>query len=360
MAFPRIGGPGVGLDLGIYAGIQGNQISLPAGLGAFIPSGTWQITPGQYTDIQFRDPITNLFRSLSASASITTIGSDGYNWRLVNASGCPVGAFVTNVGSAYTSAPVVTSSAGSSTWTAIVGGAISQTVTVGTAGTGYTYPPMVLIAPPPAGGVPATATCVLSGAGVGTITVVNQGAGYTTAPAVTFVNDIRDTTGAGAKATATLTGAGTITAVLLNDRGTALTAVPTLTFTGGGGSAAAATVVMNFAATGFTVGTAGAAYGNAQPFMVITGGGIVGGTAGAVVNPAISTGLFTPVQANITGVSTAGGAVTATGLVVNNGGSFQSVPTGFVLPGGSGLPTTTGIVTITVGGVTDTSILQAI
>jgi hypothetical protein len=235
-------------------------------------------------------------------------------------------------------------------------------VTVGTAGTGYTYPPQVLISPPPAGGVPATATCVLSGAGVGTVTVVNHGAGYTSAPTVTFVNDTRDTTGSGAKATTTLTGSGTITAVLRNNRGTALTAVPTLTFTGGGGSSAAATVIMDFTVTGITVGTAGAAYGNAQPFLVAFEGGAVNpSNAGAVVNPAVSTGLFTPRSAKVLGTSTSGGATTATGAQIIDAGMFQAVPTGFVTASGTAaLPTTTAIITATVGATTDTSLVQPI
>ena len=120
-------------------------------------------------------------------------------------------------------------------------------------------------------------------------------------------------------------------------------------------------MIMEFAATGFTVTTVGAVYGDEQPFLVITGGGIVPvAGAGAIVNPGVSTGLLTPRQANISGVSTSGGAITATGLVVNDGGLFQAIPTGFVLPGGDGLPTTTGAVTINVGGVTDVSIVQGI
>lgn len=371
MAFPRIGGPNVGLDNGDlanslfgpnYGGGGINTVDLAAGQIWFIPSGTYQVAPGPYTQLQVRDPITGLFRILTTFPNAASVvGSDGYNFRLVNLSGCAAGAYVTNVGSAYTSAPVVTAGgSGASTWQAIVGGAVSGTVTVGTAGTGYTYPPIVFIGPPPAGGIQATAHCVLSGATVGTVTVDNQGAGYTKAPPIVFINDLRDTTGAGALATTALTGSGTITAVICTNHGVAVTAVPTLTFTGGGGSSAAATAVMMFTATGFTVGAGGAGYGNAQPFAVITTGGIVSGAAGAVVNPQLSTNLFTPRQANISGTSTAGGAITATSSVVNDGGLFQAVPSGIVLAGGSGLATGQGQATITVGGVTDYSLVQPI
>ncbi len=116
---------------------------------------------------------------------------------------------------------------------------------------------------------------------------------------------------------------------------------------------------MNWVATGFTVDTAGAVYGNAQPFLVTAVGGIAGGTAGATVNPSIGKNLLKPRTSFITGTSTAGGAVTATGLVVVDPGLFASVPTGFVTAAGTAaLPTTTAIVTITVGGVTDTVQIQ--
>lgn len=374
MTTTRIGGPGINLPINypvkLPPGVIGapnsvilgaGPISLSAGAAFHIPPGQWMVSPGPYSLLQTKDPVLGIWRQAETAVSGPNyVTSDGNNFRVVNLSGCAQGALITNVGSGYTSAPVVTASAGGSTWTAIVGGAVSATVTTVTAGTLYTFPPIVLISPPPAGGVQATATCALTSDGVGTVTVVNQGAGYFSAPTITFINDPRDTTGSGAAATTALTGSGTITAVYCTGRGTPLTAVPTLTFSGGGGASAAATTVMCFAATGLTVGTAGVAYGNAQPFMVITGGGVVPGTAGAVVNPSLDKGLMTPRQANFTGVTTAGGAITATGLITNDAGLFEAVPTGFVLPGGSGLPTTTGIVTITVGGVTDTSLLYPI
>lgn len=361
MAITPQGGPGIGWGLKPLVG-NNNMITLQAGESYIIPAGQYYVAPGSYSNLQTLDPITGLWRGIGNHPSQTRfVTTDGVNVRIANLTGCAVGGYVTNVGSGYTSAPTVTASAGGSTWTAIVGGAVSSSVTVGTAGTGYTYPPQVVFSAPPAGGVQATGYSTLSGATVGSVTVTNQGAGYVTAPTVTFVNDPRDTTGVNAAATTALTGSGTITAVLCTNQGTPQTTVPTLSFAGGGGSAAAATVVMAFAATGFTVSNAGVAYGNAQPFAVITAGGIVGGAAGAVVNPAVSTGLFTPRQANFSGTTTGASVITATGSVVNDGGLFQAVPNGFVLPSGtSALPTTTAIVAITVGGVTDTTFIQPV
>lgn len=356
-------GPGIGLPLAPMAGNNGVR-SLPAGSFHAVPPGQWYITPGPYCLLEWLDPVSGLWRGQNPLVGgAHYISSDGQNFRVGNRTGTALGAYVTNVGSGYTSAPTVTSNgSGGSLWKAIVGGAINATVAITTAGAGYNYAPQLIIGAPPAGGIQATATCTISAGAINAVTVVNQGAGYTTVPLITIVPDPREATAATPGPTtagvltinATLAGAQTITAVICTDPGAAVTSVPTLTFSGGGGSSAAATAVMCFTATGFTVGNGGAVYGNAQPFLVITGGGIVSGSAGAVVNPDVGVNWFTPRQANISGTSTAGGAVTATGAVVNDGGLFMAVPQGFVLASGTGaLPTTTAIVTITVGGVTD-------
>lgn len=365
MAITRQGGPGIGLSNAPLVGLN-NSVSLAAGEFQMIPSGQFYVAPGPYTAIQFKDPVTGYWDlGLGSSPVPKFVTSDGANIRLANLTGCAIGAFITNVGSAYTSAPVVTSSAGGSTWTAIVGGAINATVTITSGGVGYNFAPQLVISAPPAGGIPATATCTISAGVINAVTVVNQGAGYNAVPTITVVPDPREaaqtspgpTTTAVLTINATLAGAGTVTGVLLASHGTPLTSVPTLTFTGGGGSAAAATVAMCFTATGFTITTAGVAYGNAQPFLVVSGAGPVGGTAGATINPNYGQTLLFPRQCNIIGTSTAGGAVTATGAIINDGGLFATVPTAFVIPGNS-VPTTQGVVALTVGGVSDWSVIQ--
>lgn len=349
-----------------------NIVSLAAGEVLHIPDGRWNVATGSYTWLQFKDPISRQWRSVSEfPSSQRLVYSDGANLRLANLSGCPVGAFVTTVGSGYTnstvgsdgtldtsSSPTVTISTGGSKWNVIVGGAVSGTVTITTAGAGYNYPPVLIVAPPPGGGLPATATCTVSAGAINAVTVVNNGAGYQSAPQITVVPDPRDTPTTTAVLTAALTGSGTVTGLVMTNHGTPVTSVPTFTFSSG---AAAATMVMAFAATGFTVDNGGAVYGNAQPFLVTAAGGVVAGSAGTTGNPQISTKVFTPRTGFITGTSTSGGAVTATGAVVEDAGLFQRVPTGFVTAAGTAaLPTTTAIVTITVGGVSDASFLQSI
>jgi hypothetical protein len=364
MATNAIRGPGIypppnyQLLVGTTSVTVGNgPISLAAGEAYVLPPGQFIITPGPYTFIQVFDQVLNKFRHTSQTPNMPRyVASDGSNYRLVNLTGCAIGAFLTNCGSGYTSAPVVTASSGSSSWLAIVGGAINSTVTITTGGS-YTYAPQLIISPPPIGGVQATAYCTISAGTINAVTVVDQGAGYTSVPTITVVPDPRETLAGGGVLTinATLAGSGAITALLNTNHGTALTSVPTFTFTGGGGSSAAATAVMCFTATGIGSITGGAAYGTSQPFGVMTLGGQVSGTAGSVVNPSIGNNLLVPRMANMSGTSTGGGAITATGFVVTDGGLFTAVPTAAIIPAGNSIPTTIGQATVTVGGVSDTS-----
>ena len=359
MALSLQSGPGIGLTTKPLTG-NNNVLSIPAGQTYIIPAGQYYIDTGVYIQRQTLDPITGLWREMTGvgAGKGGFVNSDGVNIRLANLTGCPIGSLITNVGSGYTSAPTVTASPGNSVWRAIVGGAINATVTVTTAGSGYAYPPQIIFDAPPPGGVQATAVTTISAGAIATVTIINQGAGYTAVPAITIVNDPRDTTGSGGRLTPTLTGTGVITAVICTDHGTPVSAVPALTFAGGGGSAAAATVVMCFAVTGFTVGAGGAAYGNAQPFVIEAVGGVVAGTPGAVVNPQLSTNRLVPRRATITGVSTAGGAIQTVGAVTMDAGLFQAVPIGVVIAGGSALATTVAQVTMTVGGITDSFLIQ--
>ncbi len=78
--------------------------------------------------------------------------------------------------------------------------------TVTAAGGGYTVAPLVTIAPPAAGGIPATARATISGGRVVGIQILNPGSGYDVAnpPIVTIERAAGDTTGAGASAAVTL------------------------------------------------------------------------------------------------------------------------------------------------------------
>ena len=354
-------------------GLSSNFISLGAGRIYNIPAGSFNVQAGPYTFIQYLDPVTNAWQTFATDgASLFQLNSDGANYRLANLSGCPIRAIPTTAGSGYTNGIYVngiststglagiaaTASAGGSTWTCIIGGAISTTITVTSGGSGYSIAPNVIISAPPAGGVQATAIATISAGAVTSFTVTNQGAGYVTAPTVTIVPQPYDTATTAAVGTCTLTGSGTLTALYPNYHGTALTSLPTLSFAAAAGSSAAATVVMNWTVTGFTATAGGVAYGNAQPFGLLSTGGITAATS-VLTNPTSQSGITLPRIAQITGTSTAGGAIQTTGSVIVDGGlGFQAIPSFMVTPAGNSLPTTIAQATATVGGVTDTSSLQ--
>jgi hypothetical protein len=327
-------------------GVVSNVVTLKAGQVQIIqPAGWYMIRTGIYSTLQQFDPITQIWRNIGGgvmAGGLEYIYADGVNYRIANQNGCAVGAVLTNVGSGYTSAPTVTASAGSSVWKAIVGGAVNQTVTVSNAGTNYTYPPIVQISAPPAGGVQATAYATLSGSTVSTVTLVDQGAGYTAAPTIVFVNDPREglngtTVGAGATATATLTGSQTITALLCLDHGNPIaftagsaTTLPTLSFSGGGGSSAAATTVMNWSITGLQSGTYAngtSGVGGAGGTQVIATGVDQPATANStVLNVQVQAGLVRTRQALLTATAAGGTLPAYTAWVVRDGGVYTGTP----------------------------------
>jgi len=340
-------------------GILTDRVSLPSGQAVILsPAGEYLIRTGLYTTIQQKDPVTGIWWKIGGghpSGGVDYIYSDGVNVRLVNQTGCAVGALLTTAGSGYTSAPTVTASAGSSVWQAFVGGAVNTTVTVSNAGTNYTYPPQVIFsAPPYLGGIQATGHATLSGSTVASVVVDNQGAGYTVAPTITFVNDPREginnvTAGYNAAAVCTLTGANTVTGVLCLDHGVGgQTSVPTLAFAGGGGSSAAATAIMCWSITAFTP-TAGTGFGTS----LLSGLDAFPTTAAAYTNPATQSGLVTTRLANIKMLASSG-APTATNAVFYDGGIYTSTPTPLVTTNGA-LITQTATFTFTMGGYTDTS-----
>lgn len=364
---PRFGGSGNPLTLkGVSTNLitlQAGQVAIlgPAGSGGFSVAGEYFVRTGPYSTIQNLDPITGIWKRIGGgvpAGGAEYVFSDGVNYRIANQSGCAVGALLTNHGSSYTSAPTVTASAGSSIWKAWVGGAVSTTVTVSNGGANYTYPPQVLFSAPPyfsaGGGIQATGYCTLSGGAVSTVTVTNQGAGYPTAPTITFVNDPREgqngvVAGYNAAAVATLTGANQVTGLVCLDHGTPLTAVPTLSFSGGGGSSAAATAIMNWGITAYTP-TAGTGY---------TGNSLLSGldafptTASAFTNPDTQSKLVQTRLASILMPESAG-APTATGAVFYDSGVYTSTPTALVTTNGA-LVTQTATFSFTMGGSTDTT-----
>jgi hypothetical protein len=328
-------------------------------------AGMYQINVNKYHTLQTYDPVTTTWRSVGSSnegSFIETVWSDGQNYRIANQTGCPIGALLTNAGSGYTSAPTVTASVGGSIWKAVVGGAVSTTVTVTNGGVGYTYPPIVTFSAPNNLGMAASGYCTLTSGAVSSVTVVDQGAGYTQPPIITFTNDPREgingiASGYNAAATATLTGAGTVTAVLMIDHGQGNQAsLPTLAFSGGGGSSAAATVLMNWAITAWNPTTAGA--GLAGAFANVTAIDNYPTTAPAYTNPSLYNSLISTRPANIRAAISSGG-LTTVGSTILDGGCYTSSPIYNVLSTAS-VVTTAPVVTFTLGGVAGASYVMPI
>lgn len=373
MGIMNYGGPGIGLTL---RGQITNVISLPAGGIVTIPAGPFSVSPGNYSFVQFLDPISQEWRIHSDTRTADIyVESDGTNWRIANLTGCVVGARLTNAGANYTSVPTITVSAGGAQATAIMGQVVSTTATLttnnlpsATSGSNYTYPPICIVSPPPTGGLPAKATCALTNGAVSSITITDQGAGYglgptavgasLNAPTITFVTNPEDPnlpenggTVNIVAATATLAldpnSAGTVNAVIIGAPGTPLTAVPTLTFSSG---AAAATAIMAFTVTAQTV-SGGSGYPNLSGYTT-TGGSLTSATAYLS-----SFNNFLAIPRPALGTVTASGGVLSS-VTIQDGGTFQAVPSPIILQNGT--VSTGTIATPTVGGVTDNILMQPV
>lgn len=355
----------------------GSLIALGSGQLYMIPSGQYLVAPGPYTFLQYFDPVTQVWMNAqnAFNAAPTMVSSDGSNFRLANLTGTVVGGVITNAGSGYTdgiyypsnypinnpnavaqagtaAAPSVTFAAGGGSILAqgnlVVGGAINTTIAITSAGSGYTRAPTVIIDPPPAGGVRATAVCTISGGAINAVTVTNQGAGYTAAPNVTVVNAPDDTTGTGGALTvnSALVGSGTITAITMANNGAGMTSVPAISFAPA--STAAATAIMCLTSTAVTsTGATNLANGSVVRLHS-------GRTAGSptLTNPAISTGFFDP-RPGFCAPATAAGAQT-----IIDGGLHQTAVTPIMTNNSNGtISAATTYGTNTVGGVNDTSVL---
>jgi hypothetical protein len=377
-----LGGNGIPLGL---RGKATNAIGVPAGTTYTLPAGNFMVALGQYTSLQWLDPVTGTWRNTGNAPLVNKmVASDGANYRLANLTGCPVGALITTglatgattgVGATAT-AMTVTASSGSSTWCPVVGGAISTTVVTGitgatgvtadTVGAGYLFPPMAIISAPPPGGLQATAhvtgiptTSALLAAQV---IIDNQGAGYAlkstgyAAATCTFINDPRDTTGTGATVRLGLTGTGLLTGLYPLTQGTPLTGVPTLAFGVGG---AGATAIMNFAVTTFVSGYTSVVWQTGSSPVLVSTQNTVAGTA-LWTNPLHEKGITFPRPARIA-IATGSDLTVSTAVVEDGGFGIQAVPKLAVI----GIYQLTGVSgtvppTAVVGGVTDTSWLQPI
>ncbi len=341
--------PGNQIGFGVATQSRSSLLTLHSGQSYIPPSGQYLVTLGLYTTQQWYDAQTQTWKNAQtpANSDLTFVSSDGYNFRVQNISGTVQAGYMTNGGSGYpngiypaatttssqTNYVIATASAAGAQssligtiakFNVIVGGAISTTVTVTTAGSGYTRQPTLLFSNPPIGGVPASGyVSALSGGGISTVVVTNQGAGYTTAPTITVVPHQLDTSASGAVLTATLTLSGSVTALTMAENGSAYAAVPTIAFTASAGSSAAATAVMCMSATGISSVSGGSANltDNTASF-VIQSTPYTATKTSCPVNPDIESSIFTPRTGNGIIVTSSG---VASAMTITDGGLHQII-----------------------------------
>jgi hypothetical protein len=372
----------------------GGFVSLPSGGVFYPPAGNYLFTSGGQTVVQEWDPLGQQWRGFGPPASATLqLDTDGYNWRLVNLSGTVVGASITNAGTGATNgigaaatgvtvafgapaAPGVTAAA-----FAVVGGSV-QAPTVTQAGTGYLVPPLVVIDPPPAGGIQAVAHATLTAVGGGIATIVMDivGGGYINSPnfylipqpgsyqggpadgvaagllpapgQVNVLNalpanvPIAYTGTAGTILTpAALTGSGTVTGIVMTNYGSGYTGatLPAVAIVGAG--AATATAIGSFVMTGTTGLAGGTNYTNPiwESSLALVASSSVGND-------------FVSQSARGIG-TTSGGAVNALSIEFPGFG-LQKVPLLLIESTGSE-EATQATATAVVGGINDVSLLQS-
>jgi hypothetical protein len=347
-----------------------NKVCLAPGENIVIPAGDWFVGMGGYLVFQYRDPITNLWAFGSGAAynrGLQFVKSDGFNVRIANLTGCPVGAFITSQGASYVqSTTTVTATGGTSTWQPIVGGALAFTGgSVASVGGGYGVAPLVLIPAPPGpsnnangvGGVAASAYVgIASGSVVLTgVTFTNQGAGYPSAPAnfalLPVPTDPNLATGITLATVAfSLTNSGLLTAVFCTNPGVPITpANITLAVAGAGVTGTVSAIVMQ-TITAATVSGAGIGYGAGSPAYAVGGVPPQGSITGSPESKYLA---WFPRPVNI---SFAAGTSAAPGTIYD-GGLFLAAPTAVFLPT-SGAAGTIGTVAFVMGSTPDIAVIQ--
>ena len=271
----------------------GTRIELGSGGVFYFPPGEYIVFNDSHTQVEYFDGQSQTWQIFApVSTAGAYLSADGYNFRAHNITGIVSGNTLATAGSGMTNGigPTlsgVSLSYGASNTTgyptatayAIIGGSVAAP-TVTQAGSGFLIPPLLVIDPPPQGGIQATAIAVMTAAGssgIASITMENVGAGYLTtpnfwiipqpgsyqggpaggiaagavpAPGLVFpsnaVQGNQNTSATGAQLTSVaLTGSGTLTGVGIINAGGGYTGAPTVTITGGSGSVAITALAAN-------------------------------------------------------------------------------------------------------------------
>lgn len=272
----------------------GSRIELASGGVFYFPAGEYIVSNDTHTVIEYFDGQSQTWQVMYPVSTGGYLSADGYNYRARNKYGAASLTTISNAGAAtatngigsavngVSAAVAASDTTGYPTITlqTIVGGSV-QAPTITQAGSGFLVPPLIVIDPPPAGGIQATAYAVLTaagGSGIAAVTMDVVGAGYTATPNFWIIPQPsvylggtqqgsgpgaspppglvypsnaapgnQNTSAVGAQLTsAALTGSGTLTGLtILNPGGGYTTASPSVTFTGGGAAIAATVTVSN-------------------------------------------------------------------------------------------------------------------
>lgn len=371
-----LSGPGVGLPLAqqLYPAnlaipntpisIGGNEIGLGAGDQLPIPAGTWLVNTGSYCVLQFLDPLTGTWRASPDSGwgGLRYVKSDGFNVRIANMLGCPVGGVVIAPGNGsyvQASTSISVAGGGGSTWAPIVGGQLGG-VTILNAGAGYGVAPIVYIPAPRGpntnpngvGGLQAVGYASISSGTVNGVTLTNPGAGYqgTTIGALLLPNptDPNLATGITAGSIAiSVIGAGSLVGVLCTNPGAPLSnpANITLTVAGAGANGTVSPVVMQTVTAISVVGSSTLA-GVSGAAVTSQGGYPQQGTFTNSPNYLYLAGRARPLAGNLSVGGT--GTLAAQVGTIYDSGLFYSTPTAILetLQTAQGVGSVTGSSTI--------------
>jgi hypothetical protein len=388
------------------------QGAVPVGLGGgeqfYVPPGNYYVQLGSVTLLQAFDGVNQVWRNVGfPGGNMQVLSCDGSNYRLVNMSGVIAAVNITNAGSGATVNGIGTAVNGVSIGFGaaptngiaasaypIVGGKLSG-LTIAAGGSGFVFPPVIVIDPPPQGGIQATATCTISAGAINAVTLQNAGAGYAATPLAYVIpqyllpvqgaapinaippvsnippGNIAPLSGSlssqpsflpgvqwpavvgGASITVNgLTGSGTLTGAVMTQYGVGYsnTTIPTIAFTGGGlAGGVAASPVTSFS----VISVSGAGGAGIVPGSAVLSA--TAGSAGTFVATDGCNGILQPRPAR--GVSTsAAGVVTLT----DPGFGIQLVTSGANQPlfSATGTVTTQPTYTTSSGGVFDVSILN--
>jgi hypothetical protein len=341
-----------------------NEVLLSPGNAIVLPAGDWYVNRGKYSDVQFLDPVTNIWRfPTTPLANNQFIKSDGFTVRVANLLGTPVSGVILAGGTGYVQATTtITANVGGSTWQPIVGGSLGVQSIVAP-GSGFGNAPLVFIPAPPSPGIAATAVAALTAGTVSSVTLTNFGAGYTaqtvSALLLPSTTDPNFATASAGTVTFTLTNAGALTGALVTGNGEPLATISALTLSvGGSGTGASVGPLVLQTVTGSSITAGGAGFGTATAFpLVTTSGGInVIPSSSTNPNPKVELTDFVPRPAQGSGTTNAGGTISA--INFTDGGKFLAAPSPIVIPAGGEIATTAATVTLTTGSVTDVVVIQ--